>query len=272
MLSDELVQLATTRIEIEFIERQEQFSQEIQLAKSELTLQGLESSGAMQERIVQAITREFDIRAMLAWQVLSRVLSGQPFFSNSQLSYQLKEQIAKHLRAGCEDLAVEYQWAISLFTETGAFRSFDDIREKAVAKISSEIDISLLAARQQQTTSGASTTVNIYQPYGVVQTGSGSIAHFTQQFDQVARQKLAHALDAIEQSIANAHEVSSAERSQIQEVVREIHAEVLQSSPNVPRLRRLLVGVATTIQTLGNASSAYALLKAAAALIGIHLP
>jgi hypothetical protein len=52
MLIDELVRLATTRIEIEFVERREQFSQDIQRAKSELTLQRLARSGAMQERIV----------------------------------------------------------------------------------------------------------------------------------------------------------------------------------------------------------------------------
>jgi len=159
MLIDELIRLATTRIEIEFVERREQFSQDMQWAKSELTLQGLECSGAMQERIVQAITRAFDVRAMLAWQVLSRLLSGQPFSSNPQLSSQLKEQIAKHLRAGCEDLAVQYQWAISLFPGTGAFQSFDDIRERAVAKSSSEIDISLLASRQQPTTGSGDHTV-----------------------------------------------------------------------------------------------------------------
>jgi hypothetical protein len=33
------------------------------------------------------------------------------------------------------------------------------------------------------------------------------------------------------------HELSGTERSQIREVVREIRAEVSQSSPNVPRLR-----------------------------------
>jgi hypothetical protein len=68
------------------------------------------------------------------------------------------------------------------------------------------------------------------------------------------------------------HELSGTERSQIREVVREIRAEVSEPSPNVPRLQGLLIGAATAIQTLGSAASAYALLKAAAALIGVHLP
>jgi hypothetical protein len=76
MLSDELIQLAATRIQIELAERRERFSQEIQQIISEMTLQGLERSGAVVERTAQAIAREFDIRAMLVWQVLSRVMSG----------------------------------------------------------------------------------------------------------------------------------------------------------------------------------------------------
>jgi ABC-type transporter Mla subunit MlaD len=98
------------------------------------------------------------------------------------------------------------------------------------------------------------------------------VANFTQRFDDTVRQQLAHALDATERTIKETHELSSTERAQIREVVREIRAEVSESSPNVPRLQGLLIGAATTIQTLGSAASAYALLKAAAALIGVHLP
>jgi hypothetical protein len=72
MLSDELMQLAATRIQIELAERRERFGQEIQQKISEMTLQGLGRSGAVVERTVQAIAREFDIRAMVVWQVLQR--------------------------------------------------------------------------------------------------------------------------------------------------------------------------------------------------------
>lgn len=272
MLSDELIQLAATRIQIELAERQERFGQEIQQLVSEMILQGLGRSGAMLERIGQAIAREFDIRAMLAWQVLSRVMSGQSLSFDAMLNRQVKQQIETHLDAECQDLATQYQWTINLIPIAGGLPPFNDIRAKAVAKIESEVDISLRAVGRQQGSVNALTTVNIYQPYGIVQMGSGSVANFTQQFDHTARQQLASALDAMERSIEKAHELSDAGRSQIQEVVREIHAEVSQLSPNVPRLRGLLIGVATTIQTLGSAASAYALLKAAAALIGVYLP
>jgi hypothetical protein len=179
MLSDELIQLAAPRIQIELAERRERFGQEIQQAISEMTLQGLGRSGAVVECIVQAIAREFDIRAMLAWQVLSRVMSGESLSLNTQLSCQVKQEIERHLDAECEDLATQHQWATNVIPIAGSLPSFNDLRAKAVARIGSEVDISLLVVSRQQSPARASTTVNIYQPYGIVQTGSGSMASFT---------------------------------------------------------------------------------------------
>ncbi len=272
MLSDELIQLAATRIQIELAERRGRFGQEIQQIISEMTLQGLGRSRAVVERIVQAIAWEFDIRAMIVWQVLSRVVSGASLSFDAQLSRQLKQQIERHLDAECEDLAHQYQWVPNAISIAGSLPPFDDIRAKAVAKIESEVDISLLTVSRQHSPVSASTTVNIYQPYGIVQTGSGSVASFTQQLDDTVRQQLAHALGAAERTIEETHELSSTERDQIREVVREIRAAVSESSPNIPRLRGLLIGAATTIQTLGSAAAAYALLKAGAARIGVYLP
>jgi hypothetical protein len=237
MLGDELIQPAAIRIQIELAERRERFGREMQQMISEMTLQGLGRSGAVVERIVRAIAREFDIRAMLVWQVLSRVMSGEPLPFDAQLSRQVKQQIERHLDAECEDLARQYQWAPNAISIAGSLPSFNDMRAKAVAKIGSAVDISLLTVSRQHSPVSTSPTVNIYQPNGIVQAGSGSAASFTQGFSDTARQQPAHALDATERTIEETHELSDTERSQIREVVREIRAEVSQSSPNVPRLR-----------------------------------
>jgi hypothetical protein len=188
MLGDELIQLAAIRIQIELAERRERFGQEMQQMISEMTLQGLGRSGAVVERIVRAIAREFDIRATLVWQVLSRVMSGEPLPFDAQLSRQVKQQIEGHLDAECEDLARQYQWAPNAISIAGSLPSFNDMRAKAVAKIGSAVDISLLTVSRQHSPVSTSTTVNIYQPYGIVQTGSGSVASFTQEFSDTTRQ------------------------------------------------------------------------------------
>jgi hypothetical protein len=168
MLSDELIQLAATRIQIALAERRERFGQEIQQIISEMASQGLGRSGAVVERTVQAIAREFDIRAMVVWQVLSRIMSGASLSFDAQLSCQIKQQIERHLDAECEDLARQYQWVPNAISIAGSLPPFNDMRAKAAAKIGSEVDISLLTVSRQHSPVSASTTVNIYPPYGVV--------------------------------------------------------------------------------------------------------
>ena len=48
--------------------------------------------------------------------------------------------------------------------------------------------------------------------------------------------------------------------------------ELAKPSPNALRVRSALTGIATTIQTLGSAAAAYALVKGALSLLGVHIP
>jgi hypothetical protein len=121
MLSDELMQLAATRIQIELAERRERFGQEIQQIISEMTLQGLGRSGAVVERTVQAIAREFDIRAMLMRQVLSRVMSRASLSFDAQLSRQIKQQIERHLDAECRIWPVNISGFLTPYPSPGRF-------------------------------------------------------------------------------------------------------------------------------------------------------
>jgi hypothetical protein len=225
----------------------------------------------MQEETRQALMRELDIRALLAWQALSRILSSQSLAIDVDLNHHLKEEVASHLAAGCDDLITIHRFACENLPG-GVLPSFEAMRERALAKIWSEIDISLLTAQRSQEAQGTQPTINIYQPYGIVQTGDGSIAHLTQSFDAGSRSALERALGAVEQALINAQALSTTERAQAQDVIREVQAELAGTQPNVHKIRGLLPAIAITIQTLGSAGPAYGLLKAAAALIGLHFP
>jgi len=271
MLSSELLELAATRIRIEFEERRERFGRELQEIQSELSLQGLGTAGAAQEATQQALMRELDIRAMLVWQAMSRILSSQSLAIDAELNRQLKEEVVSHLAAGCDDLITIHRFTCENLPG-GALPSFEAMRERALAKTWSEIDISLLTVQRSQEAEGAQTTINIYQPYGIVQTGDGSIAHLTQSFDAGSRSALERALGAVEQALINAQALSATERAQAQDVIREVQTELAGTQPNVHKIRGLLLAIAIVIQALGSAGPAYGLLKAAAALIGVHLP
>ncbi len=174
MLSSELLELAATRIRIEFEERRGRFGRELQEIQFALSLQGLGRSGAAQEETRQALMRELDIRASLAWQALSRILSSQSLAIDVGLNRQLKEEVAAHLAAGCDDLVTIHRFACENLPG-GALPSFEVMRKRALAKIWSEIDIALLAVQGSQEAEGTQSIINIYQPYGIMQTGSAPI-------------------------------------------------------------------------------------------------
>lgn len=177
MLSSELLKLSTTRIRIEFEERRQTFGRELQEIQNALSLQGLGRSGAAQEATREALMRELDIRASLAWKVLSRILSGQPLAIDVALNRQLKEEIATHLAAGCDDLITVHRFS-SENLPGSTLPSFDDMRERALAKISSEIDIALLAIHGREQPEETQPTINIYQD-DIMQAGDATIAPAT---------------------------------------------------------------------------------------------
>lgn len=270
MLSDELLKMAATRIQIEFRDRIRYLEQEITQIKEESAARGAFGGSAMQLRIGEVIRQEYEIRAMIAWQTLSRVFSGQALPVDAQLITTLKNQLTDYL-TGCHDLETQYQSTDTLMSPS-VLPPLNELRQVALERIHSEIELSLLSAQATQNASGSSTIVNIYQPYGVVQTGSGSIATVVHTFGPDERNLILRALQAVEDCTAEGTVVAPSERTQIQEVVSDTRAELEKEAPNPLKLRGALSTLATTIQTLGSARSAYDLLKAAAALFGLHVP
>ena len=114
--------------------------------------------------------------------------------------------------------------------------------------------------------------VNIYQSYGIVQTGSGALASLTIQFGTEERREVELALEAVQQAIDQAASLRPGERDQALELVSDVKRELQRDQPNRLRIRGALQGLATVIQTLAAAPQAYQLLKGAAALLGLQLP
>jgi hypothetical protein len=112
--------------------------------------------------------------------------------------------------------------------------------------------------------------ITIHQTFGIIQTGPGSVATFNNVSPE-QRTALVEALAATEAALGSV-ERPSLEHTQAAELVREAQAELLQSNPNMLRVRGVLFGIATTVQTLGSAAAAYQLLRAAAAAVGMQLP
>jgi hypothetical protein len=143
------------------------------------------------------------------------------------------------------------------------------MQQRAVEQVAAEIDFAILEATKTQPADAQSATFNIYAPVGFVQTGPGATASVQQNIAAPDREAILRALQAVEQAVAG---LAPTERTQITEEAGELKKELAKPQPNFLRLRSGLLGIATTIQTLGSAAAAYQLVKGALALLGAHLP
>ncbi|HKC81603.1 MAG TPA: hypothetical protein VKB91_10435, partial [Gemmatimonadaceae bacterium] len=167
----------------------------------------------------------------------------------------------------CSDLRSQYERLSSI--GLGTLEPFDNLLIPGLRKIESEIDIALRGVTAHQ--SSGATTVNIYQPYGIVQTGAGSTATFSASFAE-NRQMLVNALSAVEKAIETTQELATDQKLEAQDLIRETRTELEGKKPNSLRVRAALGVLGSVVQTLGSAAPAYNLLKSAAALFGVPLP
>jgi hypothetical protein len=271
MIDPELANIATTRVGIELRDRKDILKRETERVAAEMAARGLIALPIYVRTIADLIEREYEIRALLIWQILSRVVLALRSSLDSVSAQEIKEMVESQLDVHCRDIESRCEAVSRLTPRPGTMPAREAFRARALEKVRSEIDISLLTARRSTTTTGGSTTVNIYQPYGIVQTGAGSQAQFI-SMDSNEMRELIRALEAIERDVTATSELDAQTKGQVLEVIADTRNEISKSVPNVPKVRGTLMAIAATVQTLGSAAAAYQLLKGAAALLGVNLP
>jgi hypothetical protein len=256
---------------VEFRGRKQAFGAEVGRIKADMAQRGMLQSGWTVSALIQAVRQEYEIRARLTWQVLSRVLVGQPVQIDQTVSGDISAWINIWLTEECDDLELEHSFIVEKLG-FGSPEALSQLRGDALDNVGSEIEISLFQAKRTQEETGSATVVNIYQPYGIVQTGTGSVANWSQDVQPDQRDALRRALDAVQKAASEAHALSPGERIQLLEVVTDTREEVQKEVPNMIKVRGAVSTLGATVQTLGSATAAYQLLKGAATLIGVNLP
>src|SRR4029077_3046314 len=130
-------------------------------------------------------------------------------------------------------------------------KSFNNLRDAAFERICTEIDYVLL--KQTGSSVPKPNVVNIYQGFGIVQTGTGASATMTLTLGGEERREIETALKAVEHVLTQATSLSSSERHQALELVSDVNKELTRSEPNGFRIRGALQGLAMTIQTVAAA-------------------
>lgn len=278
MLDPKIVELASERIRIEVEDLNKRLSEEIAQSASKAAARGRFYSSPHVLEIFKLCKVNIHNKAQLIWIILHRFITTAGVSHSEDISDELKKIVINHLSRNFE----KDTFRGKIPKLHGSPREYDNLesdldgeREKAIRKISTEIDLFAESLKSKESKSGdksSSTILNIYSPVGSIQTGPNSTAYVTQNIDTEAREKILTALNSVEEAIRDIASLPYHPKDEILELIHEGKSEVGKSKPNTTKIRTLLQTIAVSIQTVGSLQPAYEGLKLALTPLGITLP
>ena len=277
MFSQKFLERANRLIDIQFDERRKQVPFEISMVKEEHNARGVLRSSMTVVRIKEICEREIEIRAILAWQSLVRVLQTLGIQSSDDIAVDLKDFLRESINSSYAELTqILRQNLMNMNMMTIEQVSLEEARDHVIAKHEIEIDIYVDTRAKSSENGGAASehasNYHFYGNVGAVQTGPGALANIVQNLGQEDQEAIKQALVLARDAIAASDEIAEAKRNELVEIVDEARSEIERENPDSTKLQSLFTTVATTIQTLSSAQPAYQALKGALMPFGIMLP
>src|SRR5437773_4385424 len=99
MLDPEITKLADELIQIQFHERTQQLGRDLQRISDEMIKHGMTTSSPHVKAVYDVCARDVELRALIAWQNLQRVLSHAGVVLSEPLASDLKESYSKYADA-----------------------------------------------------------------------------------------------------------------------------------------------------------------------------
>ena len=271
MLSQDLLNIIESRVKQDLEDRRNLFSREInQINRKMQMAHSLHSSATVRSRL-DAIENEYRMRTVMIWQSFARALQDQGVVLDKSTSDEVKKLLVKMLDSHSSDLLKHYSGLNGILHILKPPKTSDELRMSAIERIFTEIDfVCLKHSRPASPTSP--TVVNVYQDYGIVQTGSGSTASVSVTIGTQERHEIEKVIETIHKLLDAQVSLSPEQHTEAIELVKDLEGEIQRPKPNKHRIRGALQGLATTVQTIAAAPEAYQLIKGAAALFGLQLP
>jgi hypothetical protein len=270
MLDQNIVSVVIDRVAQDLEDRREAFGREVGQLWEEMNAKGALRSGATAKRTLAAISNEFRVRSTLIWYAFARAIGAKQIKLDGIIGSEVKKRLSDLLERNSCDLTEHYQRLKNLVSSSSLSRSISELSKAALERIYTEIDFAML--RNSESGEPSPGVVNIYQSYGIVQTGSGSSASLEIKIGGEERIEIEKALNAVKQVVECAELIGKSRRTEALELVSDVENEIERDRPNIFRIRSALQGLATSIQTIAAASQAYQLLKGVASFFGLQLP
>lgn len=278
MLDPKISDMARERIAVAIDERWNTLARETLEIRSQMNRRGILRSSITANHFLELYRSELDIQASTAWGHLKTVLINVGIHELDNLGTDLKSFMKEAIDRLTLDLLKKLETVLRPVERMSRVNPHDHLGEAkthAIRKVYTEIDLFAagLAQELHPAEAGGDTHITISSggQVGVLQTGAFATASTTVHLDSTSKQEIANALDTVEKALREAAHVPF-DRDDISEMIRECKSELDKPRPNVPLLRSLMRGVATSVQTVASLRPAYDAIKAGLALIGLTLP
>lgn len=256
MLDPKVIELVDRMVRVQFEERREQLQREIILVQNQATMHGAGRSGRVMVQVTDLCAHDIEIRTLIVWQTLRRVISETGIVPSEAVAQDLKDLVTSYRSA---ITAVPSELVNRVVTNIGirSEQSLDNALDKAMRKVTSEIDLFVLsllrrAEAKDQQAGSPQPVFNIYSPVGGIQTGPSATANVVQTLAPQDKEALIKALDLVRAALSDVDDLPANPKGDVIELVAEAESEVGKSSPNQTRLRSILATMASAIQTVGS--------------------
>lgn len=271
MLDPKITELADRMIQFQFHELTEQLDGDLERTANQMTMDGLGRSGPHIKAACDLCAHDIELRALIVWQNLLRVLSQAGVLPSETLADDLKDAVSKY----AEEIFAEPHGRLEKLIHNigSAYRpSLTDARERALRKIHAEIDLFVLGLNRLKESQSSQSGLVFNAPVGAVLTGPNATANVFQTITQQDRHALLAAVDLVRKGLANVERLPAHPKEDIVELVDEAELETKKSKPNNSKLLSIFMTVATAIQAVGSLKPAYDALKTALIPFGVQLP
>lgn len=284
MLDPKIQAIASEKIRLEFEERDGQLGRDIGAVVSRFAARGVGLSGMAILGVAEVFERELKIRQGLAYGTLQRVCAEFGVQTDADLAPSMKAFLddvigtqADRLRAQMlETQPVKSTKAAGIAGASfnvDVLTPFERVRANVLSNAHTEVD--LFEARLSTATRQAHIAGNQVLVTGannIVLTGNFSSSPVTITMNAGAMAEIERALTVVDEALATLAEPVNFNVDDVRGMIADSKAELTKPTPNLTKIGAILTGTATTIQTAGSLSAAYAVLKGALAMVGITLP
>jgi hypothetical protein len=236
---------------------------------ADMAKRGLLHSGACVIGLGRLASGEIKIRVRLATASLCRVASEGQLAYSENLVTDMMQEIEIHGReaeiAASREVMPPLERLQSQLGQTVP-PLLSEAKDRALNLARGEVAAFAyrIAALQSSPKTAPGVNINVEGNVGAMLTGDYATANVVQHFGTEEKQIVERALVAVREYAAGRGDIP-----ELTEIVDDAETEMNKGKPNLAKLKGLLSGIASTVQTVAAAQPAYEAVKAALSVLGL---